>query len=188
MAESSKKDAVLAAVERLVLRGGVGSVTMRAVADEAGVSLRLVQYYGSNKHELLQGALARLASRSLLSWGTRRSSTPDTPAGIVRAFLVAALPVDEESKQFHRFGVSLEQLALLDPDGDGAFYLTHIDAVIQALAEALSPHLGADRARGVAEQTVAFSHGIGTLLMAGLIGTARAAELIDRFPHVSAQA
>ena len=52
---SSRRDDILDAVDRLLGAGGVHAVTMRKVAAEAGVSLRLVQYYGTNKDTLLTG-------------------------------------------------------------------------------------------------------------------------------------
>ncbi|EDN4338029.1 TetR family transcriptional regulator, partial [Salmonella enterica subsp. enterica serovar Enteritidis] len=111
---SDRKDAILQAVERLVLDGGPDAVTMRAVAKEAGVSVRLVQYYGSTKTELLEGALARLSEKSLDQW---RSHLPDDATdaqGVLRGFLRTAIPDDDESRRFHRFGVTLEMLAVTD--------------------------------------------------------------------------
>src|SRR3546814_14018084 len=48
------------ALVRVANRDGLHAVTMRSVAAEAGVSLRLVQYYFTSKEELLVGALQHL--------------------------------------------------------------------------------------------------------------------------------
>lgn len=175
-----RRGAVLDAVEQLVLREGVHAVSMRAVAKEAGVSLRLVQYYGSSKAELLDGALARLSERSIADW-RERMARAETARGVLMAFIDAALPVDEQRRAFHRFGVSLEQLALADEDSAGRFYAEHIGVVVAALASALNEHLGAPRAQSAAESAVAFSHGLGTLVMAGLVTADRASTLIKEY-------
>ncbi|MGD7786858.1 MULTISPECIES: TetR/AcrR family transcriptional regulator [Micrococcales] len=175
-----RRGAVLDAVERLVLREGVHAVSMRAVAKEAGVSLRLVQYYGSSKAELLDGALARLSERSTADW-RERMGRAESVRGVLAAFIDAALPVDEQRRAFHRFGVSLEQLALTGEDGAGRFYTAHIGVVVAALASALNAHLDAPGAQRVAESAVAFSHGLGTLVMAGLVAADRAGALITDY-------
>lgn len=171
-----RRGAVLDAVERLVLREGVQAVSMRAIAKEAGVSLRLVQYYGSSKAELLDGALARLSERSLADWRDRMAGA-ETAREVLAAFFIAALPVDEERCAFHRFGVSLEQLALTGKDDAGQFYTVHIGLVVAAITSALAAFLGERRAQRVAESVVAFSHGLGTLVMTGLV-TADSAETL----------
>lgn len=179
--ESSKRNDVLAAVERLVLNGGAEAVSMRSVAKEAGVSLRLVQYYGSTKSELLEGALTRLSERSMEQWRARLEATPDTPRDILSEFLRTALPVDEESRQFHRFGVSLEMLAVTDPDGAGRSYAAHLGKVADTLAAALLRHLDERSVDHIVDETIAYSHGMGSLVMIGPISPGRAERLIDGF-------
>src|SRR5690625_5731554 len=71
MTESTRRTEIMEAVERLLARGGLNAVTMRAVAAEADVSLRLVQYYGSTKDELLSATLDRLADKSVERWRAR---------------------------------------------------------------------------------------------------------------------
>ena len=180
MARRDRRDTILDAVERLVLRDGVHAVSMRLVAEEADVSLRLVQYYGHTKTEILETALIRLSQRSLQGWQRRLSNTDD-PRSILDAFLWAAMPVNPEQRDFHRFGVSLEQLAVTDPDGIGGFYVTHIGAVIDTLADALAPGLGEAVATDIAEAALAFSHGLGTLLMSGGVTPERSRRLIDDY-------
>ncbi|ECN8202265.1 TetR/AcrR family transcriptional regulator [Salmonella enterica subsp. enterica serovar Enteritidis] len=177
---SDRKDAILQAVERLVLDGGPDAVTMRAVAKEAGVSVRLVQYYGSTKTELLEGALARLSEKSLDQW---RSHLPDDATdaqGVLRGFLRTAIPDDDESRRFHRFGVTLEMLAVTDPSGTGRFYTAHLADVSNALAVALG--LRPDNSvPQIVTEILAFSHGLGTLVMTGRLDPDRAHELAEDF-------
>src|SRR5215210_1225227 len=51
------------ALLRIASTRGLQAVTMREVATEAGVSLRLVQYYFTDKRTLLNSGLAELAAR-----------------------------------------------------------------------------------------------------------------------------
>jgi AcrR family transcriptional regulator len=123
---SASRAQILDAVERLLGRGGLEAVTMREVAAEAGVSLRLVQYYGKSKDELLTAALERLAHKSVQRWHARseehaRDGQPKDGSVLarVRAFLDEALPTDEAGRTLHRVGVSLELLTITRPSTAG---------------------------------------------------------------------
>ncbi|GAA1229953.1 hypothetical protein GCM10009676_10770 [Prauserella halophila] len=181
MPESERRTEIMEAVERLLARGGVGAVTMRAVATEAGVSLRLVQYYGRTKDDLLSSTLDRLADRSIARWRARTAHQESGRSALdeVRAFLDEALPTDEESTGFHRVGVSLEALAITHPDTAGRAYRRHLDALADHLADTLrsgtsldaapldATPLDAASARLLALEVMGLAHGLGTLLMAG---------------------
>jgi TetR/AcrR family transcriptional repressor of bet genes len=96
-----RRDQIVQAVWRLTERGGLGAATFREVAAEAGVSVRLVQYYFGSKAELLaeanRRALDLMAGRILgrfASFGD--SALPrDVVAGVLREFL----PTDEQSRR-----------------------------------------------------------------------------------------
>src|SRR5699024_5732087 len=95
MTESTRRTEIMEAVERLLARGGLNAVTMRAVAAEADVSLRLVQYYGSTKDELLSATLDRLADKSVERWQARsRRQGYESPLEVIKAFYDEALPTD----------------------------------------------------------------------------------------------
>ncbi|HEU0194813.1 MAG TPA: TetR family transcriptional regulator [Gaiellales bacterium] len=91
-ARSSKgertRQAILEAALRVVARGGVGDVTHRRVAAEAGVPLGATTYYFSSKDELL---------RETLRYGAQ--SEADFPATVAEdsAALAAALAGDLDS-------------------------------------------------------------------------------------------
>ncbi|WP_166845336.1 TetR/AcrR family transcriptional regulator [Isoptericola sp. BMS4] len=167
MSEQERRSQIVEAVERVMARDGVDAVTMRAVAAEAGVSLRLVQYYGKSKDELLLTALHHMSDRSVRHWHDLIAAAGDDSRKALRAFFDAALPTDPQSRAFHRLGVSLEQLAIADPDGVGAVYQNHL----RQLADALVPHLrtteGLGRER--AYEVMALSHGLGTLVMTDVL-------------------
>ena len=180
MTKGDRQEQIVAATERLLGRGGVEAVTMRAVAAEAGVSLRLVQYYGRSKDELLTATLDRLAAKSVQRWQTRAADPAGTgPAiGAIRAFVAEALPTNEQSRAFHRVGVSLEMLAVTGTQAAGAAYRRHLEALADHLAELLATDgRTAGEAARLAREVMAFSHGLGTLVMVE-ISTSDEAEAI----------
>ncbi|QBJ98072.1 TetR/AcrR family transcriptional regulator [Rhodococcus sp. ABRD24] len=88
------------AVRRVIVDGGLAAVTFQSVAAEAGISVRLVQYYFGTKREFLlathqavrQDAGARLM-QELSVVGPEA-----TPREIITAFLVAMLPLDQQRR------------------------------------------------------------------------------------------
>lgn len=179
MAESMRRTEIMEAVERLLTRGGINAVTMRAVAAEADVSLRLVQYYGSTKDELLEAVLDRLANKSVERWQARaRQQGYESPLKVIKAFLDEALPTDRESQDFHRVGVSMEGLAITDPDMAGRAYQKHLSGLGDHLSGVLqSSGLSATAARCLAMEVMGLAHGVGTLLMAGQLSETDAQTL-----------
>lgn len=76
---------------------------MREVAAEAGVSLRLVQYYFHTKEQLLLAALAYLAQQLTERVSASiRALGPITSRAVVYGTLTAILPTDEESVRLTR--------------------------------------------------------------------------------------
>ena len=85
---------------------GLHAAGMREVAAEAGVSLRLVQYYFGTKEELLLAAMQYLAARFSARAVARfkeasRSGGPASPRDVIAAILAEALPADDERRTFN---------------------------------------------------------------------------------------
>ncbi|MFE3456851.1 TetR/AcrR family transcriptional regulator [Nocardiopsis aegyptia] len=185
MPEVERRAQILDAVERLLGRGGLEAVTMREVAAEAGVSLRLVQYYGKSKDELLTATLERLADKSIQRWHARSEEQARGGSALsrIRAFLAEALPTDEASRSFHRVGVSLELLTITRPSAAADAYRAHLGALADHLAGILrtEPLIGAEDARRLASEAMALAHGLGSLLMADQITRSAAEALLDGY-------
>jgi len=183
MTESKRRTEIMEAVERLLARGGLNAVTMRAVAAEADVSLRLVQYYGSTKDELLSSTLDRLADKSIERWQARaRRQGDEPPLEIIRAFYDEALPTDRASQDFHRVGVCMEGLAITGPEMAGKAYQRHLSSLRDHLSDVLkSSGLNATAARHLALEVMALGHGIGTLVMTGQLSETDAQTLIKDY-------
>ncbi|WP_280508028.1 TetR/AcrR family transcriptional regulator [Nocardia flavorosea] len=183
---TARRAQIADALVRVAARDGLHAATMRSVATEAGVSLRLVQYYFHTKSGLLTGALHHLEQQSHRRWAERLAGLPDPvpPRAFVEAFLTEALPTDEPSRAFHLVGTSYAMLALTDPElatpdfaaGIGCLQQQLTDALIRAadhgeLVPGLDP-------RQEAARLVALANGLGTGLLAGQHTTAAATELV----------
>lgn len=170
-----RRSQIAASLVRLAARQGLHTVTMRAVAAEAGISLRLVQYYFDTKAELIQAGLRQLQHQSSQRWAARVENLPSPHSGraVVEAFLAEALPTGEASRTFHVVGSSYAALAMTDPELTGkpvVAGLNHLEAELagtlrnaQADGE-LRP--GIDPAREAA-RLIALNHGIGTAVLVG---------------------
>ncbi|WP_019201072.1 TetR/AcrR family transcriptional regulator [Tsukamurella sp. 1534] len=105
------------ALARVAAREGLHAVSMRSVAAEAGVSLRLVQYYFTNKQQLLVGALRRMEEQSNDRWRTRLAEIGRSPVPreILAAFIDEALPTDAPSRDFYMVSAAFSGLASTEP-------------------------------------------------------------------------
>ncbi|WP_035858692.1 TetR/AcrR family transcriptional regulator [Kitasatospora cheerisanensis] len=112
---------IIDALLRDAARTGLHAVTMRSVAEEAGVSVRLVQYYFHTKEQLLLDTLTRLGVRmgervrDRVRAAEASSTAPPSPREIVEAVLLEAVPTDEESRTFHLVYTAYAVLSVTDP-------------------------------------------------------------------------
>ncbi|WP_017556057.1 TetR/AcrR family transcriptional regulator [Nocardiopsis baichengensis] len=175
------------ALVRTAAREGLHAVTMRSVAAEAQVSLRLVQYYFSTKAGLMHAALVHLEERSHRRWSERLAGlpVPAAPRARVRAFLEEALPTDEESRVFHLLWTSFAVLAMTDPALAEQPFVSgpqRLEGQLAALLEearsqgALSPEQ--DPALEAA-RLLALTHGLGTDVLTGRITPERALAVAE---------
>ncbi|MFD0634810.1 TetR/AcrR family transcriptional regulator [Catenulispora yoronensis] len=123
---------IVDALLRTAASSGLHAVTMRSVAIEAGVSVRLVQYYFDTKEQLLLAALTRLAARmgrvrdrvrtagasaqgSSAQGSSASATAAPSPRDIVEAVLLEAVPTDEEGRTFHLVYTEYAVLSVTDP-------------------------------------------------------------------------
>lgn len=181
---------IIDALVRVAASEGLHAVTMRAVAAESGVSLRLVQYYFETKAQLMQAALDELERRSHRRWARRLADRgarpgqpgppappaeptqppqPPSPREQLEQFLAEALPTDEEGRAFHLVWMSYATLAMTDPqlaaqpfvDGPARLEAHLTDALCRA---GLEP---AEEAAAEAAHLLALGHGLGTGVLVG---------------------
>ena len=167
---------------------------MREVAAEAGVSLRLVQYYFGTKEELLLAAMQHLAAR-FSERGLARIRQLKSPAGEVRpcdviaAILTEGLPADDERRTFSILYTAYFALSLTEPALAIAPLVRSSDAVINVVAAQLRAaqaagdtpaHLDPDTE---AVSLLAMSAGLGTSVLGGQSSVEQAQAVIDYHLH-----
>ncbi|EHR62679.1 TetR/AcrR family transcriptional regulator [Saccharomonospora cyanea] len=170
-----RKAQIIGALLRVAGREGLAAVTMRAVAAEAGMSLRLVQYYFDTKAQLLHATLEHLEQRSHERWNARLSALSAQPStrDHVERFLAEALPTDEDSRLFHLVWTSYAVLAMTDPELARRPFVSGPDRLERHLAEALrTAEERGELAPGADPETeaarlVTLEHGLGTSVLVG---------------------
>ncbi|MFF7279579.1 TetR/AcrR family transcriptional regulator [Streptomyces griseorubiginosus] len=172
---AERRTEIAEALIRIADRRGLHAVGMRDVAAEAGVSLRLVQYYFQTKEKLLLFGLERLAERFGERVAARVRAAGDSPGprAMVEALLMAALPTDDESRTFHHLYTSYAVLAMTDGALAAQPFIKNPDAAEDALTgllrqaqEAALLEPGVD-ARSEAAGLLAMSAGLGTGILVG---------------------
>jgi TetR/AcrR family transcriptional regulator, transcriptional repressor of bet genes len=111
----ARKRQITDAVVRITVKGGLASATFREVAAEAGMSVRLVQYYFGTKDQLLLETQRHVAERSVARIRRLREKAGDTPLDILRTIMRSFVPVDEESRDAMLMYIALFTASLLDP-------------------------------------------------------------------------
>ncbi len=89
------------AVRRVMVRGGLEAVTFQTVATEAGISVRLVQYYFGTKQDFLlathRSVMTDAGARFAARWATLGDDA--TPREAIRAVLTELLPLDDRRRE-----------------------------------------------------------------------------------------
>jgi AcrR family transcriptional regulator len=111
----ARKRQITDAVVRITVKGGLAAATFREVAGEAGVSVRLVQYYFGTKDQLLLETQRRVAERSVARIRRLREQAGNTPRDILRSIMRSFIPVDDESRDAMLVYIALFTASLLDP-------------------------------------------------------------------------
>ena len=102
-AETSKtRDAVLDSVEWLLLDEGYAGVSYRAVANKAGVTSSLIQYYFPTLDSMFAALIRRLIERDIARWTDALERRPDEPLRVLW----------EYSRSEAAGGLSMELMAL----------------------------------------------------------------------------
>lgn len=142
-----RKQAILLAAEKLFAKHGYHAVSIRQIADEAGVPLALVGYYYGQKHELFQAIFAhwnrtieeRLAALQAVS---RDPRNPETLRRIIEAFTLPVLKL-RASAEGEYYALLVARELYNAPEEAAPVLRAYFDpmahAFIDALHEAL-PH------------------------------------------------
>jgi TetR/AcrR family transcriptional regulator, transcriptional repressor of bet genes len=110
-----RKRQITDAVVHITVKGGLAAATFREVAAEAGVSVRLVQYYFGTKDQLLLETQRHVAERSIARIRRLRAHAKDPPRDILRTIMRSFVPADDESRDAMLMYIELFTASLLDP-------------------------------------------------------------------------
>jgi AcrR family transcriptional regulator len=179
------------ALLRTAATRGLHATGMREVAAEAGVSLRLVQYYFGTKEELLLAGMQHLAARFGEQAMTRIRQVkevgggPASPRDVIAAILTEALPADDERRTFAVLNAAYFALALTDPALAIGPLVRNSDAVIDVVAAQLrAAQADGGTPAGLdpdaeAISLLAMSHGLGISILGGQSSAERVQAVID---------
>lgn len=163
---------------------------MREVAAEAGVSLRLVQYYFGTKEDLLLAAMQQLAAQfgdRVMARIQRRkkTSSPASPRDVIAAILTEGLPADDERRTFTLVYTAYLALSLTDP----ALALNPLVRNSSAVSDVIATQLRTAQADGdmpagldpdlEAISLLTMSAGLGTSVLVGHSSAGQAQAVID---------
>ncbi|WP_217250839.1 TetR/AcrR family transcriptional regulator [Streptomyces sp. AC602_WCS936] len=184
---AARRTEIAEALVRVAGRRGLHAVGMRDVAAEAGVSLRLVQYYFETKEKLLLFGLGHLTGKfgERLAARIRAAGDGPAPRALVEALLMTALPTDEESRVFHHLYTSYAVLAVTDRTLAAQPFIKDPDAAEAALSDILLQAQAADLlrpgvdARLTAAALLAMSAGLGTSILVGQRSPESATAVLD---------
>jgi AcrR family transcriptional regulator len=178
------------ALVRTAATRGLHAAGMREVAAEAGVSLRLVQYYFGTKEELLLAAMQQLAAQfsdRVLARIQRLKQTdgPASPPDVIAAILTEALPADDERRTFTLVYTAYLALSLTDP----ALAISPLARNSSIVSDVIAAQLRTAQADGEmpagldpdleAISLLTMSAGLGTSVIAGQSSAGRAQAVID---------
>lgn len=108
---------IASALFRIACTRGLHAASLREVAAEAGVSMRLVQYYFETTDQMRVFALeylTELARRRMLDRLAEVADAP-RPSTVVRVCLMELLPTDEDRTMTSRVHAAYYAAALTDP-------------------------------------------------------------------------
>ena len=178
------------ALLRVAAARGLHATGMREVAAEAGVSLRLVQYYFGTKEALLLAGMQHLAAGFSQGAMARIGRIKETggqasPRDVIAAILTEALPVDDDRRTFAVLNAAYFALALTDP----ALAVSPLARNSNAVIDVVAAQLRAAQAAGdtpadldpdaEALGLLAMAHGLGVSVLGDQSSAERVQAVID---------
>lgn len=183
-----RREQIIEGLIRLIASQGMHQASLRAVAQEADVSLRSVQYYFDDKAALMQAALHHLEKASHDRWNKRLATltTPYCLRDYLLTFIQEALPSDPESRIFHLVWTSFAILAQTDTTIAKQPFLDGPKRIMQQIEQRLTQGRENEEISTSinpafeAKRLVALCHGLGASLLVGLLDADEAVALATR--------
>ncbi|MEC9466993.1 MAG: TetR/AcrR family transcriptional regulator, partial [Actinomycetota bacterium] len=158
---SGTQEQILDAVISCIVEGGIAGVSMRAVAEEANVSLGLLNYHFAGKQSLINAAF-RLACDRLQVTALEALDGVVGAEERVRAFVRGSVQEEFLTPEYLRLRLVLWAAGRLDPeigDADLRLYEAYVTRMAALIAEAC-PGAPADEARTRADDVALFQNGL----------------------------
>lgn len=89
--EEVRREALISASLSLASRGGAEALTVRAIAEQAGVTQGLIRHYFHSKEDLTRAAYAALMDRMIRTSDTLLAEAPAEPRARLASFVSASL-------------------------------------------------------------------------------------------------
>ena len=187
---------ITSAARRVIALDGLAAATFQSVAAEAGISVRLVQYYFGTKRKFLlathQAVVADAGTRFTRRLGTLGADP--APRDVIRAILAELLPTDASRRQdavilnaFHAAAlttpdVGTEEIGAEDTLGAPRFLITTIAEQLRRhrRVSADTPPSAGRAADLDAELIVAGVAGLAQTLLVDKSARERADDLLER--------
>jgi len=177
------------AARTLVARQGLRAATFQAVAAEAGVSVRLVQYYFGSKEDVLRATREAVAADAGRRFAERLAELGEdaAPRDVIRAIVTEVLPIDARRREdaivldtFFLEALTGERSPdVPTDDSDGASqYL--VDVMRQTIARSRAGSPEQEHADIDARLIVAAAAGLAQTMLVDAAIARRAEEHIDR--------
>ncbi|MFD5213582.1 TetR/AcrR family transcriptional regulator [Microbacterium sp. NPDC058345] len=176
------------ALFRVIARDGLGAVSLRHVATEAGVTAGMVQHYFSSKHEMMtfamQAASARYEAR--IRDAIDALGIEPAPGGMLRAVLSNFIP--QSATELSDGRISLEFQAYAAGHDDAARSLAAGDAQLRAWLAALIVEASGVDAGTAAERAaglLGMAEGLGLKVLGSGMPASEALSALDAQLHLN---
>ena len=174
----TRRRQIMDAVVDLTVVGGLQSATFRTIADRAGISVRLVQYYFGDKDHLLADTLAYVGREAVHRIANALDATGrDTPRTVIESICEEFLPLDEERRRTMLVFIAFRTAALTDPGLASSQELGLADSLVATFHEQLRaarPNRPDEDLRSDAILLAAELAGLANMILAGELTPAAA--------------
>ena len=174
----ARRRQVMNAVVDLTVAGGLQAATFRSIAERAGVSVRLVQYYFGGKDRLLADTLAHVGRGAVDRVARALDATGrESPREMIETICEQFLPLDEERRRTMLVFIAFRTAALTDPGLASSEKLGLADALVatfQQQLQAATPNRTDEDLRSEAILLAAELAGLANMMLAGDVTRAAA--------------
>lgn len=185
-----RRTQITSAARRVIARDGLGAATFQSVAAEAGISVRLVQYYFGTKRQFLlathQAVVADAGERFTRRLGALGADP--APRDVIRAILTELLPTDPDRRRdtivlntFHAAALTSSDVVAEDTLGAPRFLARTIADQLRRVRGGAPSAAGPDGPADLdAELIVAGASGLAQTLLVDDGAGQRVEALLDR--------